>query len=397
MLAIADKGPYYEPCSLISPKGAFLTMRPSAKYDIVDVDAHYLESVRDFAEYLDEPDKSLFRDWSGEYHLPVPSGVYNDTHLGGRIKRTADAMGANFGGITDPDHVEHTMEWLGINAIVLIPTYMLTLGVLSNRERAVAICKGFLEYMLDGRTDAEKGIYFPIVVPLQDPEEGAKLIDEYAARPEVCAVMANAGTFQPPLGSVTYNPIYGAAQRHRLPVICHAGNLGPDFSQFQKGFQTFLENHALDLVFCNEVQITSVIVEAVCERFPNLDFIFQESGVAYIPGLMHRLDTEYMRRRSDAPVLRKLPTEYMKEHVYFATQPFETSLRPKHAEYLFEVLGGPDRLMYASDWPHWDWDHPDVISELPFLTEEAKAKILGGNARRILRLPSAVPAEVGRR
>jgi predicted TIM-barrel fold metal-dependent hydrolase len=373
-----------------------LLERPSAKYDIVDVDAHYLENVRDFAEYLEEPDRTTFRNWSGEYHLPVPSGVYNDTHLGGRIKRTAEKMGANFGGITAPEHVKETMEWLGIDAIVLIPTYMLTLGVLSDRDRAVAICKAFVDYMLDGRSDAEKGIYFPIVVPLQDPEAGAKLIDEYADRPEVCAVMANAGTFQPPLGSVTYNPIYEAAQRHGLPVICHAGNLGPDFSQFQRGFQSFLENHALDLVFCNEVQVTSVILEGVFERYPNLQFIFQESGVAYIPALMHRLDTEYMRRRTDAPVLKRLPSDYVREHLYFATQPFETSLKPKHAEYLFDMLGGPDRLMYASDWPHWDWDHPDVISELPFLTEDGKQKILGGNARKILRMHSPVAAEVAR-
>jgi uncharacterized protein len=368
--------------------------RASADYDIVDVDAHYLENVRDFAAYLEEPDRTLFRNWSGEYHLPVPSGVYNDTHLGGRIKRTAEIMGANFGGITDAGHVERTMEWLSIKTIVLIPTYMLTLGVLSDRDRAISICRGFLEYMLDGRSNADKGITFPIVVPLQDPEEAAKLIDEYASRPEVCAVMANAGTFQPPLGSVSYNPIYEACQRHGLPVIVHAGNLGPDFSQFQRGFQSFLENHALDLVFCNEVQITSVVCEGVFERFPKLEFIFQESGVAYIPALMHRLDTEYMRRRTDAPVLKRLPSEYIKQHVYFATQPFETSLKPRHAEYLFDMLGGAGRLMYSSDWPHWDWDHPDVIAELSFLDTEQKAQILGGNARRVLRLRGRTRAAV---
>jgi predicted TIM-barrel fold metal-dependent hydrolase len=355
-------------------------------YDVVDVDAHYLENVRDFAEYLEEPDSSLFRDWSGEYHLPVPSGVYNDTHMGGRIKRTAEAMGANFGGITDAGHVERTMEWLSIDAIVLIPTYMLTLGFLSDQERAVAICRGYMKYMLDGRTNANKGIYFPIMAPLQDPVAAAELIDEYADRPEVCAIMTPAGTFQAPLGNTSYNPIYEAAERHGLPIIVHAGNLGPDFSQYQKGFQSFLENHALDLVFCNEVQVTSVVLEGVFERFPNLSFIFQESGVAYIPALTHRLDTEYMRRRSDALVLRKLPSEYISEHVYFATQPFETSMGPKHVKYLIDMLGGPDRLMYSSDWPHWDWDHPEVIMNLPGLDEEGRAKVLGGNARRVLRV-----------
>ena len=41
------------------------------------------------------------------------------------------------------------------------------------------------------------------------------------------------------------------------------------------------------------------------------------------------------------------------------------------------------QLLYASDYPHWDMDLPSVIYDLPFLGEEAKRNILGGNAARL--------------
>jgi predicted TIM-barrel fold metal-dependent hydrolase len=43
-------------------------------------------------------------------------------------------------------------------------------------------------------------------------------------------------------------------------------------------------------------------------------------------------------------------------------------------------------LLYASDWPHWDFDLPGVIWDLPFLSEDAKRNILGLNAARLYNL-----------
>jgi predicted TIM-barrel fold metal-dependent hydrolase len=42
--------------------------------------------------------------------------------------------------------------------------------------------------------------------------------------------------------------------------------------------------------------------------------------------------------------------------------------------------------MYSSDYPHWDMDLPSTIYDLPFLSEQAKRNILGGNAMRVFNL-----------
>jgi len=51
-----------------------------------------------------------------------------------------------------------------------------------------------------------------------------------------------------------------------------------------------------------------------------------------------------------------------------------------------EAFNADTQLLYASDWPHWDFDPPSAISTLPFLSEQAKRNILGLNAARIFNL-----------
>jgi predicted TIM-barrel fold metal-dependent hydrolase len=43
-------------------------------------------------------------------------------------------------------------------------------------------------------------------------------------------------------------------------------------------------------------------------------------------------------------------------------------------------------MLYSSDWPHWDFDLPSTIADLPFLDEEAKRNILGLNAKKLFRV-----------
>jgi uncharacterized protein len=49
----------------------------------------------------------------------------------------------------------------------------------------------------------------------------------------------------------------------------------------------------------------------------------------------------------------------------------------------FEMMDAKNQLMYASDYPHWDFDLPSKIYDLPFLCKEDKRKILGGNALKL--------------
>ena len=62
------------------------------------------------------------------------------------------------------------------------------------------------------------------------------------------------------------------------------------------------------------------------------------------------------------------------------------STHPKALENTFEMIKAETQLMFSSDWPHFDFDLPQEICDLPFLGEQAKRNILGLNAARIFNL-----------
>ena len=132
------------------------------------------------------------------------------------------------------------------------------------------------------------------------------------------------------------------------------------------------------------IHLTNWVINGLPERFPKLKLVWVESGLAWIPFIMQRLDHEFMMRVCEAPMLKRPPSEYIRE-MYFTSQPLERS-NMKLLEATFDAMKAETQLLFASDWPHWDFDPPSSITTIPFLTEQAKRNILGLNAARVFNL-----------
>jgi hypothetical protein len=182
-----------------------------------------------------------------------------------------------------------------------------------------------------------------------------------------------------------YMPVYAAIEETGLPLAFHAGPTWED--QWMKTMNRFLSMHAISFVHCNIVHMTNWLVNGLPERFPRLKVIWVESGLAWVPFLMQRLDHEYLKRTSEAPLLKRPPSEYMRE-MYYTSQPMEMD-HPELLAATLNAINAETQLVYASDWPHWDFDLPSVFLDLPFLSEQAKRNILGLNAARLFNLDVA--------
>ena len=93
-----------------------------------------------------------------------------------------------------------------------------------------------------------------------------------------------------------------------------------------------------------------------------------------------------MMRTSDCALLKKKPSDYMRD-MYFTSQPMEMVDNREALQLTFKMINAETQLVWSSDYPHWDFDLPATISDLPFLTEKAKHNILGGTAARLFKLP----------
>src|ERR1700722_3268684 len=159
----------------------------------------------------------------------------------------------------------------------------------------------------------------------------------------------------------------------------------------------FIAVHAMGFTWYNVVHLTNWICNGMPERYPKLKVLWIESGLAWLPFLAQRLGNEDMMRSSDGPLLKKKPSGYIRD-MFFTTQPMEMVDNRKALELTFEMIKADTQLLYSSDYPHWDMDLPATMYDLPFINEEAKRNILGGNAQRLFKLdPVFSPVKLERR
>jgi predicted TIM-barrel fold metal-dependent hydrolase len=171
-------------------------------------------------------------------------------------------------------------------------------------------------------------------------------------------------------------------------VLLHAvGTTHPVFPFNLHGFDTIFGQHTLVHGLSMIVNLVHMMEGGVPVRFPKLRIAFTEAGIAWVPWIAMRMDKEFIERRHDVPFLTEPPSHYVKR-MWFSTQPIEEPERMRDVATLLDLFDGEDSVVFASDWSHHDFDHPRKVLQIP-IPPEAKAKIMGQNALRLLNMTEA--------
>lgn len=359
-------------------------------YFIVDIDSHREPNTHwaELGEYIEDPViRSQFAYRTTEQGADAPyvnrgfSPGHGTQHMFGRIPHGESQTDRPFDVQSEVQLCRDAMETLGIDMQVVFPTTLLGLGMSPLAEGEAQIAYAYNRWFVDRICTAEPRIKFLPFLPMRTPEMCLRIVRELADAPGVVGFLVTSVRHQP-VHDNSYMRLYATLQEIGLPLAFHAGAAWDD--EWMRTMNRFISVHALSFVHCNMVHMTNWIVNGLPERFPDLKVIWIESGLAWIPYLMQRLDSEFLKRSNEAPLLRRLPSEYMRE-MYYSSQPMET-----HDHELLEstmrAMRAETQLLYASDWPHWDFDLPSSIFDLPFLSDQQKRNILGENARKLFRI-----------
>jgi len=259
---------------------------------------------------------------------------------------------------------------------------MLVLGLHPQKEIEVEYARGYNRWLTREILPQSDALITMPYLPIGEPETAVEFIEEFGDDPSVVGFMVTAARYES-LHENRYMKVFAALEERDLPVAFHSG---PNWGE--RAFQTlnrFLSVHALGFPFNAMIHLTNLIINGIPERFPKLRFVFMECGVTWLPFIGTRLDTEYLMRPSEAPLLKRLPSEYIRDF-YFTSQPLEFATQ-EHMEVVFNLIDAENRLLYASDYPHQDFDLPTIIADLHFTSEQARSNILGRNAARLFGLP----------
>jgi len=227
-------------------------------------------------------------------------------------------------------------------------------------------------------------------VTTKSPRIAADEIDRMADEDSIVGVLIHNGETEKPEGDPRNDPIYRAAQDNDLPVVFHTtsdASMNWKTPPLLRDFRKYAGVHALAHPMAHMMTVTSLVMEGVPEKFPELEFVNLESGLGWVPYMMYRMNREYNQRPSDAPLLEKQPEEYVRENFYFGTQPLEEPMNRTELQSIIEALGA-DSIVFSSDHPHFDFDTPVQFgSYLHEFSEAERERILHGNATDVFDLP----------
>lgn len=350
---------------------------------IIDTDAHIGESLADFGSYLDEPYRNF---------VSGPDGSFEDTPW----SRPAAELFRTLGGktfmmsVADAEEQREAMDMLDLDYALLTPNVTLSLPIYSDDRLAHAIANALNDWILAEFVDQDDRFKSVVSLTPHQPDLMAEEIDRVADHPDIVAgYMGSVGVF-PALGNRKYEPMFDALVDNDLPLLLH-GATGVYIGAhpwIKRALDTYWELHVISHPIGQMIQLTSLMGQGIPERYPDLTVVFQEAGVGWIPMTMYRMDNEFEKRRPEVPLLEQRPSEYITDPdgpFYFTSQPMAEPQDHEHLAQLIRMFNGGEKLMFSTDYPHYDFDTPEELFEMirPHLSEHELRNIFGETAAKV--------------
>lgn len=293
--------------------------------------------------------------------------------------------------IDTPDDIRtYVCDELHVDYPILTPLNSLLEVRNPRKDLSAPMMRAQNDWLLDYYIDQDDRFYLCAQLSTREPDEAAAEIDRIGNEKRVVGVLFYNTSAAPLLGDPVYDEVYRAAEDNGLQIAFHGGT-----SQLQFGFprlsehlSTWFEAGICAHLLAQQATLISLMKHGTFEKFPNLNFIFLESGISWALFMMFRLNGVYWKRKREAPLLEQSPEEYIRQRCYFGTQPLEEPIDSTHLKQALEIVG-TDRILFTSDYPHWDADHTDILRSYSLnFDNETKNKIMGGTARELFELPA---------
>lgn len=358
----------------------------------IDCDLHpAMPSVSALLPYLDE----YWRDQVANRHIDRMAFTLTSYPPGSPFAARPDWRGASGSPGGDLDQIRRqALDPFGVRYAICNPLHGAV--ALFNEDMAAALCSAVNDWMAKELLDREPRLRASILVPAQNPDLAVKEIERIAPDRRFVQVLLLA-MGETPLGRRVYWPIYAAAEKHGLVIGIHAGStyrVAPTYS----GWTSYRVEDYVAQSAAFETQLLSLVAEGVFQKYPKLRVVMIESGFTWLPAWLWRTGKTWRGVRPEVPWIDRLPAEIVHEHVRFTLQPVDAPANdPAALARTLEHIASDRLLLFATDYPHWQFDGEDALPD--GLSEDTIRKMLIDNPLETyprLREPENVPGASGK-
>lgn len=359
---------------------------------VVDSDVHPTPRRGELEEFYPVEFRGLFANRSKDAGNPVYYDAPDFAHAFAMRVDTFPDDG-EFAG-TDPDMAFRQVVMESGSDIVILGPTTLSAGQTEEETHAIAQATNLWQDQrwLDSTHNWHQRFRGSIMAAADAPGLAAREIEKWAGHPYMSQVLIGA-EMRPSWGHPKYDPLWEAAARHDIPVACHLGR--GQYNQLPMspvGFMTYNHDFMVTYSMLAANQVMSLIFDGVFDRFPALKIVFIEHAFTWILPLMWRMDAIYAARGPENGLKRK-PSDYVKDHIWFTTQPLDYPEDKLELTHALEWMEADKLLLFSSDYPHWTFDEPRWVAK--HMPEHMREQIMFQNAIDLFHLPSTVPALPG--
>jgi len=385
----------------------------SEKEFVVDADSHWSEtsdlftsrapaSVKDRVPHVETVDGQPT--WVFDGH---PLGQYSAGAVIGRDEKKARAIESlavwtpeeAHVGASDPKERIKVLDRFGIDAQIIFPSTIglggQDLGMVEDEALKRLTVELYNDRMAEIQVESGNRLLPLPLMPAWSVEASAHEAERVAALGARGVNMTSdpQDLGAPDLADPAWDPLWEVCADRQLPVHFHIGASVTGMTFYGKypwesqAPGTKLAIGGTLLFIGNARVVTNIILSRVFDRHPTLQVVSVESGVGWIPFILETLDYEMAENAPDELALMdKMPSEYFRSNLY-ATFWFENN-RNKLPDLVDAV--GDERILFETDFPHPTCLYPDplqaVEAKMQTLAPQARANIMGENARRLYKL-----------
>ena len=335
-----------------------MTAAPRAKgVAAIDIHAHYFPEVYLRAIETQGERSGITLDRSD----PAGPAIKIGNMLGGHLRRE----------FYDLDARLKEMNRAGVDVHALSLTFPMVYW--ADAELGTQLARAVNDAMSEAHRARPDRFVGLATLPMQDPRRSVDELDRAARLPGIRGVYLGTNVNGRELDDPAFLPVWERIDALELPVFLHplnvigAQRLGP----------YYLAN-LLGNPYDTGVAAARLIFGGILDRFPKLSVCLPHAG-GTLPYLIGRLDRGQKVRR-ELKHMKRRPSAYLRRFTYDTI-----SHAPAPLRYLIDLVGA-DRVMIGSDYCFdLGYERPvQVVTSLPRLTRTDQAKILGGNAAKLL-------------